>query len=87
MSIGLYWFRPPLEFFPPKVLWLGLTSARSAWLSYMAMVTPFGAFRADLPGYHTFLSLHLPAAFTTCDSVQLLGFGLFGSLTLAYSLT
>ena len=46
----------------------------------------FGAFRANLPGYHTFLSLHLPAASTTCDSVQLLGFDLYGSLTLACSL-
>ena len=33
------------------------------------VVTPFGAFRADLPGYHTFLSLHIPAIFTTSDSV------------------
>ena len=76
----------PLSFSFPKVLWLRLTSARSARLSYMAVVTPFGAFRPDLPGYHTFLFLHLPAASTTCDSVQLLGLDLACSLTLAWSL-
>ena len=67
---------------PLGVLWLRLTSACSARLSYITAVTPFGAFHADLPGYHTFLSLHLPAAFIPHDSVQLLGFGLLGSLTL-----
>ena len=44
------------------------------------MVTPFRAFPADLPGYHTFLSLHLPAASTTACSVQLLDFDLDGGL-------
>ena len=29
----------------------------------------------------------IPAMFTASDSVQLLGFGLYGSLTLAYGLT
>lgn len=62
--------------------WLRLTSARSARFSFMVVVTPFGAFRADLPGYYTFLSLHLPAASITHDSVQLLGFDLMCSLTL-----
>ena len=37
-------------------------------------------------GYHTFLSLHLPAIFTTSDSVQLLSFNLLCSFILAYSL-
>ena len=32
-------------------------------------VTPFEVFRTDLPGYHTFLSLHPSAAFTAHDSV------------------
>lgn len=32
-------------------------------------VTLFRAFRTDLPGYHTFLSLHPSAAFTAHDSV------------------
>ena len=45
-------------------------------------VTPLRAFRTDLPGYHTFLSLHPPAIFIPHDSVQLLGFGLLCSLTL-----
>ena len=40
----------------------------------------FRTFRADLPGYHTFLSLHLPAASTTACSVQLLDFDLCGGL-------
>lgn len=55
-------------FCPHKELWLRLTSARSAPLSYLAAVTPFGALHADLPGYHTFLSLHLSAALITHDS-------------------
>ena len=43
-------------------------------------VIPFGTFRADLPGYHTSLSLHLPAASATACSVQLLDFDLSGGL-------
>ena len=50
------------------------------------VVTPFRAFHADLPGYHTFLSLHPSATFTIHDSVQLSGFDLLGSLTLMHSL-
>ena len=44
------------------------------------------AFSTGLPGYSHALSLHLPAASTESDSVQLLGFDLYGSLTPAFSL-
>ena len=70
--------------FTSRLLWPLLTSVRSALL--YAMVTSFKAYRTDLPGYHTFLSLHLSATFTIHDSVWLLGFDLFGSLTLTHGL-
>ena len=57
---------------------------RSAPLS--AVVTPFRACRTDLPGYHTFPSLHPSATFTAHSSVWLLGFDLDRSLTPVYSL-
>lgn len=74
----------PWGFFPKRYYGFGWLLRVQHCLS--TVVTLFRAFRADLPGYHTFLSLHLPAAFTTCDSVQLLGLDLFSSLTLTYSL-
>ena len=66
-----------------RLLWPLLTSARSAWPfghGYSFQNIPCRTFRADLPGYHTFLSLHLPAASTTACSVQLLDFDLDGGL-------
>lgn len=50
-----------------RLLWPRLTSVRSALLS--AVVTSFNTYRTDLPGYHTFLSLHLPASSIPCVSV------------------
>ena len=49
-----------------------------------AVVTSLKAFRTGLPGYHTFLSLHLSATFIPRDSVQLLGFGLLSSRKTLY---
>ena len=82
---GLYWFRPSLEFFPQGTM----ASADFCAFSTAFLYGRGYAFRRippRPPGYHTFLSLHLPAASTTCDSVQLLGFDLACSLTLACSL-
>ena len=50
------------------------------------LVTPFRAYRTDLPRYHTFPSLHPSATFIMHDSVQLLGFNLLRSLALIHNL-
>ena len=61
-----YWFSPS----PKKTSsYYGL-----CWLLYVQRYLPvtvalFRAFRTDLSGYHTFLSLHPSAAFTAYDSV------------------
>ena len=82
--------RPPSPFLCPLlrvslVLWLGLTPVNSA-IPYDIVYSLPKASSTGLPGYSHALSLHLPAAFTENGSVQLLGFGLFGSLTPVFSL-
>ena len=56
---------------------VGLTELKKEWRTVatatiallLAVVTSFEACRADLPGYHTFLSLHLSATSIPHDSV------------------
>ena len=56
---------------------VGLTELKKEWRTVatatiallLAVVTSFEAYRADLPGYHTLLSLHLSATSIPHDSV------------------
>ena len=56
---------------------VGLTELKKEWRTVatatiallLAVVTSFEAYRTDLPGYHTFLSLHPSATFIPHDSV------------------
>ena len=60
-----YWFSPSWK--KTSLLLPRLTSVCSALL--WVVVTLFKAFHTDLPGYHTFLSLHLSATFIPHNSV------------------
>lgn len=64
------------------VLWILLTSCGKSCFIHVSYFFSNSPCPQDLPGYHTPLSLHIPAVSTPNDSVQLLGFDLFGSLTL-----
>ena len=70
--------------FTSRLLWPPLTSVHSVlpWV----VVTPFRAYRTDLPGYHMFLPLHPSASFIMHDSVWLLGFDLDCNLTPMHNL-
>ena len=56
-----------IRFFTSRLLWPLLTSVRSALL--YTEVTPFRAYRTDLPGYHTFVPLHPSVSSIMYDSV------------------